>query len=397
MMLRSLACLLLVGLIVSATDENQWSKIFCENQLPDKCSPRTVRSIISPFTDLIENLENKLLAKKKILVQDKEAVINCQNDLVIQIVKASISNVDKTKCALNGMVTKEKPCTDIIMTTLLTQKLCNGKTECQLTVGKYYSSFCECSIQKYLDITYKCNQPSLAREDIKHIQKRYLRLNYKLPNQTTGSSDPSTSEPHKSYDPETKESGVTLSGMNKYKEQIRFNLIPWSEIGKNEKSIENNDKIEVEPLRHRGRSYNNRYKNKPYNNRNTKKKYRMNDYKNRNDYKSSSYHRDFYLNNKKDYKKESDKYYKNDDHFYEKDSYHHDDEDYYYDEPDYYHSDYDYYGPSYDDYGYDYNDYDYYGNDYYGGDYYYDEPSDRPSYRNRDYKKRKGSYKYRRD
>jgi len=177
MMLKSLAYLLVVAFVINAkVIEKERNQIICEEEAHEKClNKRTLRSIEKPITTLLESVENKLIA-------DSDNVIQCENkDLVINIIKASVSNTDRTRCSKNEGLTKGENCTDSILTTIITTRLCNGNNNCTIRMNEDFSDVCECSDQKYIDIRFKCVAPSeLTEEESKNLSKRYIRMNYNI-------------------------------------------------------------------------------------------------------------------------------------------------------------------------------------------------------------------------
>lgn len=133
---------------------------------------RFIRSIEHPISDLVDNIKERINS-------NEDTRIKCHDDLVINIIKTSISNVDKSKCQQTKIFGNRKECTDNILTTILMNKICHGQNQCQFSIEKDFASFCPCYSQKYLDLTYTCVKPSeIKAKKSKKIQKRWIRLNY---------------------------------------------------------------------------------------------------------------------------------------------------------------------------------------------------------------------------
>jgi len=193
-MLRSIACLLLVCLTVvsSETIQNNEEKIFqiClkqEKELPKSCafnSPRTKRLINAPISDMFNALHKTETAQTaKNSEQSNQDTIECSDkDQVINVLSATISNLDKSKCEkLDSTPTEAKSCNDRILSTILASKMCNGLKKCELSVDKVFGVVCKCSVQKFLEITYTCDQNKTLEQSVSERSKRYVRMNYNVP------------------------------------------------------------------------------------------------------------------------------------------------------------------------------------------------------------------------
>jgi len=92
---------------------------------------RTTRSINSPISNFIDSLKNKLVNEFSSIynwasdsTEQKENFIQCSDkDLVIEIVSATVSNVDKTKCPSNRQLTNNADCTEKALSSLLAAKM----------------------------------------------------------------------------------------------------------------------------------------------------------------------------------------------------------------------------------------------------------------------------------
>lgn len=171
-MLKYAVCLLVFCLAVSAdTTDSETNISFCQTSLSEKCldgNLRHTRSIDHPISEF----------KNALNIESNSSTIQCADkSLVLNIVKASVSNLDRSKCSGLDQV-KTIECTDRIMTTILASRMCNGKNVCTFSVDNDFASLCECTPQKYLDLTYTCVKASDVIEDIKSVSKRFIRMNY---------------------------------------------------------------------------------------------------------------------------------------------------------------------------------------------------------------------------
>jgi len=171
-MLKYAVCLLVFCLAVSAyTTDSEINISFCQTSLLEKCldgNLRHTRSIDHPISEF----------KNALNIESNSFTIQCADkSLVLNIVKASVSNLDRSKCSGLDQV-KTIECTDRIMTTILASRMCNGKNVCTFSVDKDFASLCECTPQKYLDLTYTCVKASDVIEDVKSVSKRFIRMNY---------------------------------------------------------------------------------------------------------------------------------------------------------------------------------------------------------------------------
>lgn len=173
--------LLFCKVIEINTENSETSMILCETKMSDKCLDETltnfIESVDNPMKDFVKSIKGKMIEdnnrqvhyfpetktfkmfKNSTKIKDKETSIKCFNkDTVIKIVKASVSNVDKTKCLeMNSHLrTKSIDCTERINTTILATRMCNDKNQCTFSIDREFANLCECSPQKYLNLTYKC-------------------------------------------------------------------------------------------------------------------------------------------------------------------------------------------------------------------------------------------------
>lgn len=170
-MLKFVAFLLLVTL-VSSLDTYQKTKQFCiqATQTPESChNEKNIfkRSIDTPLSDIFN--------KKSEITKD---LIECSNDnQVIYVIKAIVSNANSSKCIDNNVIMDSKICVDETLPTLIASKGCNGLNKCELSVDKLFNNMCECSLQKYLEIKFECvDKESIDELSTSHRRdKRYIR------------------------------------------------------------------------------------------------------------------------------------------------------------------------------------------------------------------------------
>jgi len=177
-MLKSIACVLIFLTVYSEATKTSLEKTsefcFSSQKLPAVCSEsnkRIVRSIETPISDIY----NKLAINEEFLKCDNESH-------VINVVKASMSNKNSMCGATENLNSKE--CDEKILPFILANKLCTGKNKCDLSIKKNFGKICECSTQKYLEITFSCVDKTHDVSDKQSGRsKRYIRLNYRLKNQ----------------------------------------------------------------------------------------------------------------------------------------------------------------------------------------------------------------------
>lgn len=185
--------LLLVNIVVS---KEATTVTFCEKNLSEQCLIKiTKRSIDQPITSMLEYQE------KSMEITPKVWSIQCDSDLVLDISKATISNVDKSKCPAQmsneqdhfETIISSGNCTDSLQTKILVSNLCNGKNQCKISLetGKF-SKLCECSTEKYLSVSYTCIQPINVRKKRAGTQfnlDKYYGKGYGGVKQYNGESD----------------------------------------------------------------------------------------------------------------------------------------------------------------------------------------------------------------
>jgi len=203
-MLKLIAYLLIAYLAVTEgtlEDSKEINRQICfkRNNLPTTCKETNTveivkRSIESPLTSYFRKLNDK-------------RIIECTDkNLMINVIKAEISNKDKSMCNTDLDLTNSVNCTEKIFSTILATKACNGKNKCDISIDDTFGIVCECSLQKYLDITYKCVE-KLDTEVEKIREKRYVRLAFNL--------DKLSKKEDKSYDGKKPKSSYKKSKYNK--------------------------------------------------------------------------------------------------------------------------------------------------------------------------------------
>jgi len=194
-------------------DPNEINKRICfkRNILPTTCKKSNTvdivkRSIESPLSAIFKKSESK-------------RIIRCDDkNLIINVIKAEVSNNDKSICKSDLDLTNSVECTDKIFSTILATKACNGKNQCDISIDDTFGFVCECSLQKYLDITYKCVEKLDTEIEAVRVKRR---LAYNLKS--------------KQRDESTK---------SKYKRKMQQNIKKYTKMAKKNAKKNMNNKME---------------------------------------------------------------------------------------------------------------------------------------------------------
>ncbi len=106
--------------------DNKKSISLCEIETPDQCLVK--QNTVDNFFESIQiKFINEITSFYKWASdsnEQKENFIQCSDkNLVIDVVSAAVSNVDKTKCLTNPLLTKNADCTEKTLTSVLASKM----------------------------------------------------------------------------------------------------------------------------------------------------------------------------------------------------------------------------------------------------------------------------------
>lgn len=124
--------------------------------------------------------------KSTIATEKMETKLSCPAGKKVKIIKATLTNKDfetkfpdcwNTKMDHSDWFTEmQEPCTESHRTTKMTSQWCNKKSECMINWENMFSGVCDCTIKKYLDVTWMCTgyMSEIVEEEKKTRSKRSL-------------------------------------------------------------------------------------------------------------------------------------------------------------------------------------------------------------------------------
>lgn len=127
-----------------------------------------LKKLANELPVMVENAVKNLTETNTLFDNKKTNVISCKGDKVLQITKGVLINNNKynLKCGISEnerLPILNETCYETIKTTELTGKLCDGKNTCEVDIESYLTGICDCTQDKYLDVTYTCEDKKSAR------------------------------------------------------------------------------------------------------------------------------------------------------------------------------------------------------------------------------------------
>lgn len=127
--------------------------------------------------------------KSTIAAEKMETKLSCPAGQKLKIIKATLTNKDfetkfpdcwNTKMDHADWFTEmQEPCTETHRTTKMTSQWCNKKSECMLDWENMFAGVCDCTIKKYLDVTWMCTAEKTETETPTEKTRSKRSLHYR--------------------------------------------------------------------------------------------------------------------------------------------------------------------------------------------------------------------------